>query len=52
MKKAIKWALWAASCVGIWTVFGDGWWKLIGILSVCWMAAATIATFITEGREE
>lgn len=56
MKKTIKHAvkvwLFAASCVGIFTIFGDGWWKLIGVLSVLYMLATTITTWIDESSEE
>lgn len=55
MKKTIKQAvrvwLFAASCVGIFTIFGDGWWKLVGVASVIYMLLTTICTAVDESRE-
>ena len=51
-KRVTQVVLFAASCAGIWTIFGDGWVKIIGVLSVLYMALTTIATAITEGREK
>ena len=51
IKRAVKWCLFAASFIGIWTIFADGMWKLIGVLSVLFMAAVTITTWIDESRE-
>ena len=50
-KKAVLWILFAASCIGIWTIFVGGIWSAIGILSVCIMAMVTICTWIDESRE-
>jgi len=52
MKNIIKTVLFSASCIGIFTIFGDGWWKLIGVLSVLYMLLTTICTGIDESKEE
>ena len=50
--RGLKWALFAASAIGIFCIFGDGCWKLVGTLSAVYMLASTIATWIDESREE
>ena len=50
--KTIRTILFAASCIGIWTIFGDGWIKAIGVASVLYMAVTTICTAIDESRDE
>ena len=52
IKTTVKTVLFIASCIGIWTIFGDGWWKLIGVLSVLYMALTTICTGIDESRND
>lgn len=52
VKRGIKWSLWAASAVGVFTIFGDGYWKLIGVASVVYMLVSTICTAIDENRDE
>lgn len=52
MKHAIKNVLFAASVIGIFTIFGDGWWKLVGVISVLYMLMTTICTWIEESRHD
>lgn len=52
MKRVIKWSLWVAAFFCVFMIFGDGWWKLPGVLSIFWMAGSTIATWIDEGRQQ
>ena len=48
--KTIRTILFAASCIGIFTIFGDGWIKVLGVLSALYMALVTICTWIDESR--
>lgn len=50
IKQGIKWSLWAASAVGVFTIFGDGWIKVLGVLSALYMALVTICTWVDESR--
>lgn len=50
--KVIREVLFGASTIGIWTIFGDGWIKAIGVASVLYMAVTTICTAIDESRDE
>lgn len=52
IKRAIKVFLFAASCLGVFCIFGGGWHSFIGVLSVLYMAFTTIATAIDEARDE
>ena len=51
LRQGLRWALFIASVIGIFCIFGDGCWKLIGTLSAVYMLASTIATCIDESRE-
>ena len=51
-RQTIKACLWGASFFGVFTIFGDGAIKIIGILSILWMAVSTICTWIDEARQE
>lgn len=50
--KTVRHILFMASCIGVFTIFGDGWWKAIGVVSVLYMLATTICTAIDESREK
>ena len=52
LRQGLRWALFVASVIGIFCIFGDGYWKLIGTLSAIYMLVTTIATWIDESREE
>ena len=52
LRQGLRWALFIASVIGIFCIFGDGCWKLVGTLSAVYMLASTIATWIDESREE
>ena len=52
IKRAIKVFLFAASFLGVFCIFGGGWYSFIGVLSVLYMAFTTIATAIDEARDE
>lgn len=56
VKHELKWFLkggaWMLSAGLVVLILEDGWWKLIGVAAIIWMAASSIATFIDERRND